>query len=189
MPSGGTAEWRIMKRMKNQQITALLLALALALAGCAGSGTAAQSAEGSTTGAAAAAVENSDSVADVQEEASGSQNTGSAPKKTDPAGKEGLLDFSGEENDAAADPAGSAAEGETAAAAEGDDDSRAMAASNQVQKAERPPTTWKRCCHPALIFRRTTWSSIQAAHANGSAISPVTATACWICPGEKITGS
>ena len=74
MPSGGTAEWRIMKRMKNQQITALLLALALALAGCAGSGTAAQSAAGSTTGAAAAAVENSDSVADVQEEDSEGQD-------------------------------------------------------------------------------------------------------------------
>ena len=90
MPSGVTAEWRIMKRMKNQQITALLLALALALAGCAGSGTAAQSAAGSTTGAAAAAVENSDSVADVQEEDSGSQNTGSAPRKKDP-GSSGSL--------------------------------------------------------------------------------------------------
>ena len=141
MLSGGTAEWRIMKRMRNQQITALLLALALALAGCAGSGTAAESAAGSTTGAAAAAVENTDSVTDGQEEASGSQNTGSAPKKTDPAGKEGLLDFSGEENDTAADPAGSAAEGDTAAAAEGDDDSRAMAAANQVQKAENAKIT------------------------------------------------
>ena len=141
MLSGGTAEWRIMKRMRNQQITALLLALALALAGCAGSGTAAESAAGSTTGAAAAAVENTDAVTDGQEEASGSQNTGSAPKKTDPAGKEGLLDFSGEENDTAADPAGSAAEGDTAAAAEGDDDSRAMAAANQVQKAENAKIT------------------------------------------------
>ena len=141
MLSGGTAEWRIMKRMRNQQITALLLALALALAGCAGSGTAAESAAGITTGAAAAAVENTDAVTDGQEEASGSQNTGSAPKKTDPAGKEGLLDFSGEENDTAADPAGSAAEGDTAAAAEGDDDSRAMAAANQVQKAENAKIT------------------------------------------------
>ena len=141
MPSGGTAEWRIMKRMKNQQITALLLALALALAGCAGSGTAAESAAGSTTGAAAAAVENTDAVTDGQEEASDSQNTGSAPKKADPAGKEGLLDFSGEENDTASGPAGSAAEGDTAAAAEGNDDSRAMAAANQVQKAENAKIT------------------------------------------------
>ncbi len=141
MPSGETAEWRIMKRMKNQQITAFLLALALALAGCAGSGTAAESAAGSTTGAAAAAVENTDAVTDGQEEASDSQNTGSTPKKTDPAGKEGLLDFTGEENDAAAGPAGSAAEGDTAAAAEGNDDSRAMAAANQVQKAENAKIT------------------------------------------------
>ena len=136
MPSGGTAEWRIMKRMKNQQITALLLALALALAGCAGSGTAAQSAAGSTTGAAAAAVENSDSVADVQEEDSGSQNTGSAPRKTDPAGREGLLDFSDDEDTVSDDAAAGSSEGGTAAAAEEDDDSRAMAAANQVQKAE-----------------------------------------------------
>ncbi len=141
MPSGGTAEWRIMKRMKNQQITALLLALALALAGCAGSGTAAQSAAGSTTGAAAAAVENSDSVADVQEEDSGSQNTGSAPRKTDPAGREGLLDFSDDEDTVSDDSAAGSSEGGTAAAAEEDDDSRAMAAANQVQKAENAKIT------------------------------------------------